>query len=444
MAEILPVFMFERFASVKPILSARSLSLMCLSFITLSKFNLIIKFHRPVFEAEHHIWKTKQWRTKPQTIFVSNIYAGLIVVALGVVNFFVFNKLNKKLGHILNQRYEKKDLSFKEYSNILSGKSVINELNAKDEYRKKLLDYTEQFNKEYKRYYNVQSFRDNVYYAIWNVVVYAITAFLIFMVSKGTMELAVYLVIVPYLSSCTDKLTTLYSKFGGVENMRVDVDRINTILSLTDKQLVQYGDVNKSEGYNLGFIDVSYKGDYAELKNMDMSFKMNGVNIVKGERNCGKRYVFDMLRRKIKPDGGEVLLDNLPLYNYNEKTFKNHIDYCSAHPIFISGTIKDNLLVANKDFNFIKSLVEEIGLTEKIESLPSGYNTDITDIYDGETRFWIGLIRAALSKCKVLMIYEYPEDVTPNFHKTLGHIIETCETDKRTLIFFTHRSIMTT
>lgn len=260
------------------------------------------------------------------------------------------------------------------------------------------------------------------------------------MVSKNTMDLAVYLVIVPYLTSCTDKLNTLYSKFGGVENMRVDVDRINMILSLSDKQLAQYGDVNSSEGYNLGFIDVSYNGDYANLKNMDMSFKMNGVNIVKGERNCGKRYVFDMLRRKIKPDSGEVLLDNLPLYNYSNKTFKNHIDYCSAHPVFINGTIKENLVVKNKDFEFIKTLVAELGLSDKINNLPKGYDTDISDIYDGETRFWIGLIRAALSKCKVLMIYEYPDDVTPNFFETLQHIIETCETDKRTLILFTHKN----
>lgn len=374
------------------------------------------------------------------TIYISNIYAGLIVTALGIVNFFVYNKLNKRLGSILNKRYEKKDLSFKEYSRILSGKSVISELDAKEEYRKKLLSHIEGFNKEYEKYYNTQSFRDNIYYAIWNIVVYAITAFLIFMVSKNTMDLAVYLVIVPYLTSCTDKLNTLYSKFGGVENMRVDVDRINMILSLSDKQLAQYGDVNSSEGYNLGFIDVSYNGDYANLKNMDMSFKMNGVNIVKGERNCGKRYVFDMLRRKIKPDSGEVLLDNLPLYNYSNKTFKNHIDYCSAHPVFINGTIKENLVVKNKDFEYIKTLVAELGLSDKINNLPKGYDTDISDIYDGETRFWIGLIRAALSKCKVLMIYEYPDDVTPNFFETLQHIIETCETDKRTLILFTHKN----
>lgn len=375
------------------------------------------------------------------TIFTANIYGGLIVLALGVVNFFVYNALNKRLGRIMNNRYEKKDLSFQTYSKILTGKTVIEEMHAEEGFKQKLLQDSEEFNKEYEKYYATQSLRDDVYYAIWNLIIYAIAAFFIFLVSKNAMQLTLYLIVVPYLSSSISKLNTLYTKFGGFENTRVDIDRLEIILSLTDKQLIQYGKVNaKTTGYNLGFIDVNYKGEYAELKNLDISFKMHGTNIIKGVRNCGKRYIFDMLRRKIKPDSGEILLDNLGLYNYNPKTYKNHIDYCSAHPVFIKGSVKENLMIATKNFNTVTSLVEELGLSEKINSLPNGYDTEIEEIKDGEIRFWIGLIRAALSKCKILMIYEYPDDVTPSFHVTLQKIIATSEPEKRTLIVFTHKN----
>lgn len=375
------------------------------------------------------------------TIFISNIYAGLIVVGLSTINFFVYRYLNKRMGNLMNKRYEKKDDSFKEYSNILSGKNVISELGATEQYKEKLLKHVDDYNKEYTKYYKTYSFRDNLYYAIWNIIVYAITAFLIYLVSQDAMDLAIYLVIVPYLSSCVSKLNDLYTKFGGIENVRVDVDRLNMILSLSNKEMIQYGNVNKdSTGYNLGLIDVSYESPNGnKLKNIDISFKMHGLNIIKGERNCGKRCIFDMLRRKITPDDGKILLDNLNLYDYNTKTFKSHIDYCSAHPSFINGSVKDNLLVAKNDFEFIKSLVKELGLEEKVNALPQGYDTQMADITNGETRFWIGLIRAALSKCKVLMIYEYPEEVSPDFHTVLKHIIASSESDKRTLIFFTHK-----
>ncbi len=377
------------------------------------------------------------------TIFIVNVYAGLIVAALGVVNFFVYNTLNKKLGRIMNNRYEKKDRSFQEYSKILSGKTVINELGVKDAYERNLLTQVDDFNKEYARYYKTNSFRDNLYYGIWNIVIYAITAFLIYIVMQGKMDLSIYLVIVPYLTSCTEKLNTLYTKFGGIENVRVDVDRINMILSLNDKQMIQYGNVNKeTTGYNLGFIDVSYKADSpikVDLKDVDISFKMNAVNIIKGERSCGKRAVFDMLRRREKPDKGIILLDNLNLYDYESKTFKNHIDYCSANPTFINGTVKENLLVVKNDFTYVQAMAIELGLDEKIASLPQGYDTQISDITNEEMRFWLGLIRAAMSKCKILMIYEYPEKVSKNFHILLKNIISNFEADKRTLIFFTHK-----
>lgn len=39
------------------------------------------------------------------TIFISNVYAGLVVTVLGVINFFVYNALNKKLGGLMKKRH---------------------------------------------------------------------------------------------------------------------------------------------------------------------------------------------------------------------------------------------------------------------------------------------------------------------------------------------------
>lgn len=375
-------------------------------------------------------------------IFTASWWAGLIVIALGVVNFLVYDKLNKRLGFHLQKRFERKDDRFREYSRIISSKNVISELGAQEQYKEKLLYHVDGFNKEYNKYYMMTSFKDNLYYVIWNFVIYALTAVLIYFISKNMFDLALYLILVPYLKSCTEKLTTLYSKFGGIESMRVDVDRVNLILSLSDKEMITYGNVNKDrEGYNLSLANVSYQDKNSpdtKLKNANINFKMNDINIVRGERKCGKRIVFDLLRRTIKPDEGKIILDNLNLYDYNAATYKNHIDYCAQHPLFIKGTIKENLQATKRDLTKLDALIEELGLTQIIASLPNGLNTQIEDVTNNETRFWIGLIRAALSKCKVLMLYEYPETTNPEFKEIFDKIISTCETDKRTLILFTH------
>ena len=377
-------------------------------------------------------------------VFSTSWLAGLIILALGLINFFVYRLFHKKLGYRLKRRFETQDDRFREYSRIINAKDVITELGAQDEYKQKIYKHVDNFDDEYYKYYMTYSFKENIYYIMWNAVVYIITAVLIFLVSKNMFDIALYLVVVPYLTSCTTKFNELYDKFGGTENMRVDVDRVNLILSLTDKQLISYGDVNKvCEGYNLGFVNVGYQdksNPKLKLTNANLAFKMHAINIVRGERGNGKRLVFDILRRHIEPTEGVVLLDNLNLFDYSPKTFKNHIDYCSQHPMFISGTILENLRATKRDLSKLNDLIAELGLSDVIARQTNGLDTQVDDIKNPEDRFWIGVLRAALSKCKILMIYEYPDTDNPEFRQIFQNIIKTCETDKRTLILFTHDS----
>lgn len=374
------------------------------------------------------------------TVFIANWIAGVLVTLVGIINFFVYFKINKKLGRILLKRHEKKDVMFKSYNKVVEGKAVINEYGINQKYQDEIVKDVDSFANEYAKYYNVTSIKSNFYNAVWKTGVYAITALMLFFVSKGSLDIAIYLIIVPYLTSCTEKLNSLFDRTNGLENMRVDVDRVNLILNLDEKQLVKYGFYNKeNSSYNLGLIDVSCKGseDSGSLKNADISFKMNSINVIKGERGSGKRNIFNLLRRRIKPDKGRVLLDNLDLYDYNKKTFKNHIDYCSSHPIFIKGSIKENLLIAKNNFNDVKAICSKLGLDKTIEKYAKGYETNIDEVKSSGVLFLLGLARALLSDCNILMIYELPQDTPETFRKKIVNYLKSNNVDK-TIIIFTH------
>lgn len=375
------------------------------------------------------------------TVFVANWLAGIIILLLGVVNCFAYYWFNKKLGQIMMVRYEKKDDLFKSYNKVIDGKMLIKEFGGEKEYGHLVEQDVKNYSKAFRDYCNVSSSKSNLWYALWNVVVYAVAALMLYYVSKGTMEMTVYLIIVPYLSTCTDKLNTLFDKTSALENMRVDVDRIETILSLSDNQLSTYGEMNSAtNGYNLGLIDVSYNEKSSEsnfLEHVDISFKMEDINIVRGDRGSGKRLVFNMLRRSIKPKTGKVLLDNLDLYDYSEKTFKNHINYCASHPSFIGGTIKENLMLVTKRFDAVRKTCEKVGVLQAIEALPDGFNCQIIDVTSSETLFLIGLARALLTNPCILMIYELPQAVSEEFIYSFRKIIKKLES-QTTVIFFTH------
>jgi len=373
-------------------------------------------------------------------VFSSNVLAGLIIMALGVVNFFAYYHFNKKLGRILLKRYEKKDDLFKSYSKVIDGRIVINELNAQKKYEDDILQDVSKFNKAYSEYHYVASWKGHLWFAIWHVVVYAIAAFLMYKVSNGTLGIEIYLIIVPYLTSCTEKLNVLWDKTNVIENMRVDVDRVNLILSLSDEELVQYGNVNKENAdYNLALIDVSKAatGDSYGIINANIQFERGKINVIKGPKDNGKRVIFNLLRRYSVPDNGTILLDNLNLYDYNNSTFKTHINYCASHPTFIRGSIRENLTLVNNNFKVAQNLCKKIGITDQINALPKKYDTSIVEIDDSGLLFMLGLVRALLSNCKVLMIYEIPDDTPERFRNDIQNLLLTQNTDK-TIILFTH------
>ena len=380
-------------------------------------------------------------------IFVANIWAGLIVIVVGVINFFVYYFYNKKMGKIMLEQHEKNDEVFQSYNKIIDGRAVINEFASKEKYEGEILDNVDKYSKAYARYYNVYSLKVNINCAVWNVIIYGVTALMLYFVSQGTLAIEVYLVIIPYLSSGTTKLTELFDKSSFLENMRVDVDRVNLILGLSDKELIQYGEINaETIGYNLGLISVNYENadksseNYGVLKDVDISFKMNAINLIKGSKGSGKRLIFNLLRRYIKPQSGTVLLDNLDLYSYNEATFKSHIYYCSSHPTFIKGSIKENLLLANKDFKKIVDVCKNVEVYDVIMAMPNGFDTQISDIKASSTLFLIGLARAVLSNCKILMVYELPEDCPPIFRKKVKNLLKNYYIDK-TIIIFSHSDV---
>ena len=377
-------------------------------------------------------------------VFINNIYAGLIVLGMGVINFFAYYQFNKKLGRVMLERHEKRDDMYKTYSKVIEGKSVIRELNASENYGKELLGNVKKFTRAYSKYYVLYSYKNDIYYIAWNAVVYAIAALMLFFVSKGTLGIESYLIIVPYLTTTTEGLNYLFDKTSAVENMRVDVDRINLILGMSDKELISYGNLNKqAEGYALGFVDVSKKkkkGQTYSLKNVNITFKTGEINVVKGPKENGKRVIFDILRRFEKPDKGKVLLDNLDLFAYNESTFKSHINYCASRPEFIRGTIKENLMLANKDIKKIEVICKELGVLDEINALPKKFGSQIEDVKSLTTRFMMGLVRALLSDCKILMVYELPDEVPNLYRKNIERLISNHNLDK-TIILFTHSNV---
>ena len=381
-------------------------------------------------------------------IFIYNIYAGFLVLGLGIMNFFILSFVNKKLGACNRKTYSYKDKMFEEVSTIVDGKKVINEFNKQKTYENVFMQKSKDYCDSVERYYKWFSFRENGFFACWNVMVYIITFILVYFVSQGELEIAMYLVIVSYLSTCTENFNAMFNTNKFFQDMKVSVDRINTILNVSDEDISHFGN-NKYhiKDCNLNFIRVSYENkdktdeSFGTIKKLDLSFKKNEINLIYGNRDCGKRVIFNLLRRRIVPQDGSIFLDDIELSKFDDSIYRENIFYVAGTPLFLHDTIMANLLVATKSKREIYRMCEKVGIDEWIKSLPKGYNTMVENNFSPYNTFMLGLSRSLLTKCKILMIYEMPKGVTDSEYDEIVELINELKKDI-TIIVFSHNGAL--
>ncbi|KAF8176085.1 P-loop containing nucleoside triphosphate hydrolase protein [Pholiota molesta] len=119
---------------------------------------------------------------------------------------------------------------------------------------------------------------------------------------------------------------------------------------------------------------------------------LRGLNIVVrpgtyvalvGSSGCGKSTVIQLLERFYDPIAGRVLMDGVPIDEYNVQEYRKHLALVSQEPTLYAGTIRFNILLgATKPVEEVTQVeLEEAcrnaNILEFIDSLPDGFETNV-------------------------------------------------------------------
>lgn len=97
-----------------------------------------------------------------------------------------------------------------------------------------------------------------------------------------------------------------------------------------------------------------------------------------GENGIGKSILADSIYRFIKPASGTIKVDGHNIWDVDLVSLRSRVGIVSV-PRFFHGTLEENLKlgrdVTRRD---LRDLLDKLGLSKKIESLPDGLQTEIT------------------------------------------------------------------
>ena len=145
-----------------------------------------------------------------------------------------------------------------------------------------------------------------------------------------------------------------------------------------------------------------------------------------------------MIARKVKPDKGTILLNDINLYDYDKETYLSNIFNGFAKPKFLNDSIINNFNISGAGKEKIDEMCKLVGVYDYINTLDEKFDTNIySPVISAEMFYLMGLVMSMLKHSKILSIYEVPSGMTPKEIKNIKEVIVRLS-NYRTILLFTH------
>lgn len=174
-----------------------------------------------------------------------------------------------------------------------------------------------------------------------------------------------------YLDLITIPLFDIPNFFISGKQTTVSIDRIDELENYP-LSLISYRGKRISKIDNIELRNIGKEIRGAEVfKDVDIFLSRSDFIAVKGIIGSGKTTLIKLIMGFIRPDYGEVLINNICFSRWDTEVYRNRIGYVPQEPILFSRSIRENLCFGEQyDRAEIWKVLEIVGLADEIKRLP--------------------------------------------------------------------------
>ncbi|MDT8376040.1 MAG: peptidase domain-containing ABC transporter [Mariprofundaceae bacterium] len=194
------------------------------------------------------------------------------------------------------------------------------------------------------------------------------------------------------------------------------------------------------------FRDVSFR--YSDqlpylYRGFNMNIEPGQCVVIMGPSGSGKSTLTKLLQGFYMPGDGHIHIDGRDIRNFSANELRQHFGVVPQETILFSGTIYENLILANPHASFaqVVQACKQAEIHAAIEALPEGYQTEIGERgvgLSGGQKQRLAIARALLKHPKILLFDEATSSLDAGTAEVFAATVNQLK-GKITMLFITHQ-----
>jgi ABC-type bacteriocin/lantibiotic exporter with double-glycine peptidase domain len=201
-------------------------------------------------------------------------------------------------------------------------------------------------------------------------------------------------------------LEVAYNILTGVEKLSVISDK-----KIEEKGIAPY--VQNPNGTSIEIQNLNFKFEDSRLllENINVEISSGSKICVMGDGGSGKSILLEIIGGTLKNYDGILNINNIPLSNVSQSTYRNEIGIFYNEQDIFNGTVYDNICLGNENISpdEIMKLAEILEINEFISLLPEGLYSHLQATGKGLSTIIakkLLLLRAMVNKPELLILDE--------------------------------------
>jgi ATP-binding cassette subfamily C protein len=184
--------------------------------------------------------------------------------------------------------------------------------------------------------------------------------------------------------------------------------------------------------------------DHWVLRNVSLAMPAGGITAIVGASGAGKTTVIDLVTALLRPQEGEVFIDDLPLQHVDWRAWRRMVGYVPQDTVLLHDTIRNNVTLGDPELteSDAVSALRAAGIWDVVAAMPEGLETIVGERggkLSGGQRQRVAIARALAHRPRVLILDEATSALDPETEAAICRTLEQLR-GELTIVAISHQS----